>query len=256
MEGWIKIHRGILDWEWYDDTNAKILFLHLLLTCNFESKKWHGKTIERGQIVTSADNLAKALGLTARQIRYALEKLQSTQEIVTQTTNKYTLITICNYDKYQAYETTDCNENVNQMSNECKSNVNQMSTTKEYKNIRKKEYNKEYISDESDMHAPAKQTRKKYGEYNNVLLTDEEAEKLKAEYGEDTPYIVENYSQYKEMKGYKCKRDYLAIRKWGANAYYEQLKKQENGINNGRSSGSIQERAARIAEYAFAANGM
>ena len=42
MEGWIKLHRQILDWEWYDDINVKVLFLHLLLTANYEDKKWQG----------------------------------------------------------------------------------------------------------------------------------------------------------------------------------------------------------------------
>ena len=52
MEGWIKLHRKILDWEWYDDINTKVLFLHLLLTANHEEQKWRGKIIERGQLIT------------------------------------------------------------------------------------------------------------------------------------------------------------------------------------------------------------
>ena len=112
MDGWIKLHRKLLDWEWYDDTNVVRLFLHLLLTVNYEPKKWHGIVIDRGQLVTSADTLAKALGLTARQIRYALEKLQNTREIVTQTSNKYTLITICKFAEYQVNDDDNCKQNV------------------------------------------------------------------------------------------------------------------------------------------------
>lgn len=41
MEGYIKIHRKMLDWEWYDDIPTKTLFLHLLLTANWKDSKWH-----------------------------------------------------------------------------------------------------------------------------------------------------------------------------------------------------------------------
>ena len=51
MEGWIKLHRKILDWEWYTDAPVRILFEHLLLTANSEDKKWRGMTIKRGQTI-------------------------------------------------------------------------------------------------------------------------------------------------------------------------------------------------------------
>ena len=66
-----------------------------------------------------------------------------------------------------------------------------------------------------------KETKHKYGEYKNVLLTEDEFGTLNAKYGKEAAAIIDNYSQYKEMKGYKCKRDYLAILKWGVSAYRE-----------------------------------
>lgn len=80
-----------------------------------------------------------------------------------------------------------------------------------------------------------KEERHKFGNYQNVLLTDEEANSLRKEYGEDTISIVDNYSEYKEMKGYKCKRDYIAIKRWGAKAYYEQLDKNQKKSRYGDS---------------------
>lgn len=47
MEGWIKLYRKFLNWEWYKDNNVKIIFLHLLLTANHKDKKWKGKTIKK-----------------------------------------------------------------------------------------------------------------------------------------------------------------------------------------------------------------
>ena len=104
MEGWIKLHRQILDWEWYNDINVKVLFLHLLLTANYEDKKWQGTIIKRGQLVTSRQHLAEQTGLSEQQVRTAIDKLKSTNNITTKSTNKYTTITIENYELYQSYD--------------------------------------------------------------------------------------------------------------------------------------------------------
>ena len=40
--GFIKIHRSLLEWEWYQDTNTKTVFIHLLLTANYKDKNWKG----------------------------------------------------------------------------------------------------------------------------------------------------------------------------------------------------------------------
>lgn len=104
MEGWIKIHRKILNWEWYDDINTKVLFFHLLLTANHQDKKWRGKIILRGQRLTSLQHLADETHLTVKQVRVALDKLKKTNEVTTKGTNKYTLVTIEKYSDYQINE--------------------------------------------------------------------------------------------------------------------------------------------------------
>jgi DNA-binding transcriptional MocR family regulator len=103
MEGWIKLHRKILEWEWYTDAPVRILFEHLLLTANYEDKKWRGMTIKRGQKVTSIGHLAEETGLSVRQVRTALEKLEKTKNVTSRATNKFTLVTIENYSLYQSY---------------------------------------------------------------------------------------------------------------------------------------------------------
>lgn len=99
--GFIKLHRKMIQWEWYNDVNVKILFLHLLLTANYEDKKWQGKVIKRGQRVCSYSVLSKELKLSVRSIRTSLNKLKMTGEVTSETTSKYSLISIVNYDLYQ-----------------------------------------------------------------------------------------------------------------------------------------------------------
>ena len=146
MAGYIKLYRKFAEWEWYQDANVTRVFLHLLLSANYEDRRWRGKLIQRGQIVTCLEHLAERLLLSVHQVRTALEKLESTGEIGKQTTNKYTLITICKFDDYQNAEDTECqtddkqtaNEcqtDDKQTANECQTDGNQMATTKEYKEI-------------------------------------------------------------------------------------------------------------------------
>jgi hypothetical protein len=69
----------------------------------------------------------------------------------------------------------------------------------------------------------------KYGEYKHVLLTDVEYEKLCKEYGQDIADKSITYlDEAIEMKGYKYKSHYLAIRKWVIDA----VKKQQKSVPN------------------------
>ena len=129
--GWIKIHRQILKWEWYHNLNVRVLFFHLLLKANYEDKKWCGKTIKAGQLITSLDHLAAQTGLTRQQTRTALDKLKSTHEINIQTTRQNTLITINNWISFQ--------EDNTQITHNQHTNNTQITLTKEIKKERNKE---------------------------------------------------------------------------------------------------------------------
>lgn len=56
--------------------------------------------------------------------------------------------------------------------------------------------------------------RHKYGEYNNVLLSDEELEKLKTEFPHDWQNRIERLSEYIASKGDKYKSHLATIRSW------------------------------------------
>lgn len=101
-KGYLRLFRQMLDWEWYDNPNVKVIFIHCLLCANSKAKKWRDITLKRGQFVTSYEKLAAANGLTNQQTRTALKSLQLTNEIEYQSTNQYTVITVKNYNLYQA----------------------------------------------------------------------------------------------------------------------------------------------------------
>lgn len=102
--GWIKLHRKILDWEWFTSPSTLQLFLYLLLRANKEDKKWRGILIKRGQLVTSVATISEETKLSTQQVRTSLNRLKSTNEITSKTTNRFTLVTVCKYESYQLYE--------------------------------------------------------------------------------------------------------------------------------------------------------
>jgi len=110
MEGFIKIHRKLLEWEWYDDNNVKVLFLHLLLKANYKDKKYRGETLKAGTVLTSRDILANELSLSVKQVRTALDKLAKTNEVAIKTSGKGTNIQLVNYKKYQVRASEEANE--------------------------------------------------------------------------------------------------------------------------------------------------
>ena len=124
--GFIKLHRKLLTWEWYHDTNAKLIFLHLLLSANWEDKRWRGVVIRRGQLVSSIGELSKELKLTLQQARTAIKKLMSTNEITCQATNKFTLYTIVNYSSYQDNKKENNKQNNIQITNEQQTSISEL----------------------------------------------------------------------------------------------------------------------------------
>ena len=101
-QGFILLHRKFMSWEWYQDKNTKILFIHCLLKANFETKEWQGIEIKRGQFFTSVNHLSIDLKMSIKEIRTGLKKLQNTNEIVQKGASKGTMITVCKYDSYQS----------------------------------------------------------------------------------------------------------------------------------------------------------
>jgi len=101
MDGWISLHRKFIEWEWFSDNNMVKLFIYLLLKCNHSASTWKGVSVDRGQLITGLDKLSNDTKISIQTLRTCLSRLEKTQEINMQVTNKYRIITICNYDSYQ-----------------------------------------------------------------------------------------------------------------------------------------------------------
>jgi hypothetical protein len=136
----IKLYDKILKWEWYKNTNVKVLFLHLLLKANYKDLSFEGRKIQRGQLVTSLPSLVSELGMSVRQVRVSLDKLIMTGEVTSRSYPKYRVITIVHYDDYQAFDRQDDSQMTgktagkrqaddSQMTGKCQSNDSQMTAS-------------------------------------------------------------------------------------------------------------------------------
>jgi len=99
--GHIKVHRRLLDWEWFGDSNTVHVLLYLLLKANWQSKRWMGHEIAPGSLVTSRETIAEACGLSAKQARLALERLNRADVIATSRAGQGQLVTLRNWAEYQ-----------------------------------------------------------------------------------------------------------------------------------------------------------
>lgn len=146
--GWIQLHKSLFDWEWYDDANTMRLFIHCCLRANFKDNNWKGNKVSRGSFITSVFTLSSELKLSESKIRLSIKKLKSTNEITIKTTNKFTVINVCNYDTYNSKESQnneqDNKQDNNQTTNKEQTNNNQTTTDEKDNNTKKKEVNKKH----------------------------------------------------------------------------------------------------------------
>jgi len=194
--GFIVIHRKILDWEWWNDTNTTRLFFYLILKANWEDKKWRGITVKRGQVITGIFKLGQQTKMTVQQTRTALSKLKSTNEITIQSTNEYSLVTINKYNKYQ-----DTNQQNNKRTtNEQQTNNKRVTTTKPLKPLKPlKPYREE-----------KNLIKKDFSKIEDI--TEPVIQKLAEKYGVTTKYVegkIEDMQDYTASTGKKYK-DYKA----------------------------------------------
>ena len=102
MDGYICLYRKMLDWQWMQEPLTAHLFTCLLLLANQEEGwLYKGLQLHAGQLVTSYDRLAEVSGLTPKEVRMRMSRLQRSGELELVSTRQGTLVTIVNYSCYQ-----------------------------------------------------------------------------------------------------------------------------------------------------------
>jgi hypothetical protein len=140
METWIKLYRKFSEWEWFNISEMVHLFIYLLISANNKDGEWRGVIVKRGQILTGLNSLHQHTKISYQTLRTCLKRLEKTKEINIQSTNQYSIITICNYDNYQDKQQTTNKRNNKQLTSDQQTTNNkqeykEVKNEKKYKNI-------------------------------------------------------------------------------------------------------------------------
>lgn len=228
---WIKITTDVFDDE-------KILLIESLPDANSIIVVWFKLLCLAGKQNNSGVFMMGQMPYTDKMLATIFRMKESTVTMALQTFEQFGMveiidgvITIPNWGKHQ---------NLDQLENKkaymrnymkeyrekqkaltckdgCKTNskANVSQADKEEDKDKEIEEDNIILSDSTEPEPPApKKTKHKYGEYKNVLLTDEELQKLKTEYSDDWQKRIENLSAYVESTGKKYKSHYATIRNW------------------------------------------
>lgn len=99
--GYVKIFRSMLNWEWYKNPYVTRVFLHFLLCATSKNYCKNANVLKQGSFWTTRRHVARALDISEYQVRKAIKKLVSTNEIACRSTPYGTYISIVNWNFYQ-----------------------------------------------------------------------------------------------------------------------------------------------------------
>ena len=141
QRGYVKVWRKIEDSGLIQLPNTLALFMHILLKASHKDIKRGTSTgvveLKRGQYISGIHKLSEALEQSERQIRTSIKRLIDLGIISVQTTNKYSIYTIENYDKYQDSD----EQSDNQTTSKRQASDKETTTKQELKNLNIKEKN-------------------------------------------------------------------------------------------------------------------
>tara|TARA_R110000803_G_scaffold43674_5_gene92975 strand:+ start:197 stop:832 length:636 start_codon:yes stop_codon:yes gene_type:complete len=206
-KGWIKLHRKLLNWQWYDDIPTRLTFIHLLLTVAYTDYKYKGLLIKKGTRIYGQDQLATEVGITRAQLRRAICNLKRTSDITNVTSSYGSIVQIVKFKDYQS--TTSDIANKEPTDNQRTTSIEESKEDKEvyrsfsHLSISVSEINKlgkQYSSEQIDNILDSIENYKKNTSYKSLFLTANKW--LKKEYpkGKITESNPNTANPYKQLK--------------------------------------------------------
>lgn len=177
--GFIKIHRSMLEWEWHDDVNMLSVFVHCLMLANWKDGRYHGQLIPRGSFVTSNRHLSQKTGLSPATVNRCLHRLQETGEIELNVKHFYTIVSVRNYAVFQDSEDVPRDERETQVKRKRNASETQVKPIEERKKERSKEVIKKNTKRKRNEVLPEYWNPNPIRDANPIPATQDEIEEIK-----------------------------------------------------------------------------
>ena len=103
----IKLYRSSLKHSLWKDLPTWRVFEYCILKANWNTDykteyiREYQIDLERGQLVTSYRNISEDCGITFQQVRTGIKRLISEKMLTSQSTHRFTILTVCNYSTFQ-----------------------------------------------------------------------------------------------------------------------------------------------------------
>ncbi|MBP1999728.1 hypothetical protein J2Z69_000747 [Paenibacillus shirakamiensis] len=193
MDGWIKLHRKILDNPVVcKDSDYAAVWMYLLLNATHKEYPavFSGERIllQPGQLLTGRITIAEKFNIHESKVQRILKSFEIEQQIEQQTSNKKRLISILSWSDYQ----TDEQQNEHPVNNKRTTTEQQVNTNKNVKNLRTKE-----LKEIKDMYSPDFESF--WNAYPRKIGKKESAKKFESviKSGEDSKVLIRCATNYK-----------------------------------------------------------
>ena len=138
MEGWIRLHRDILDSDVFASQKMLKIWVWCLCKANFKDrtvplKIGRGETlvkVKRGQFIFGRFKAEEDLFIDGSTIYKIMQRLEKMNNIKIQSNNQYSIVTINNYNDYQKNELSKVATNEQPSNNQVTGNAQPSNTTK------------------------------------------------------------------------------------------------------------------------------
>jgi len=108
MEGWVKLHRKIIENPIFSNAHLYHLYSYCLLKANHKEKEimFNGELIKigAGQFITGRNIISSAVGEKPNTTYKRLKNLEKMNFLSLKSNNQYTVVTVANWDVYQSEE--------------------------------------------------------------------------------------------------------------------------------------------------------
>jgi len=165
---WVKLHRDLIESQCFAHQTTLKIWLWLLIKANHKNKFVSLKTgrgytdvnIKRGQLLFGRHKAEESLDIDGNTIYKHIHKLEQWGNIVIESNNQYSIITICKYDEYQTNDGEDEQQNNNQTNYD--------------ENFKKKQLSETPITTNKSSSIKSESTNYDENENNNVQQSNNE----------------------------------------------------------------------------------